>query len=274
MSLIRARYRAVNTIMNLPRGGYTPSAEVAAYLAKLTAEGFALPSVANQQLLDTFVASLKSAGAWASLDVIQMWAQDSNSVNAGRVNLKNPSDSLATLYNAVTFTNKVGIAGDGVSAYVDTGYAPSTYGGNYADNDAMIGAYVFQQSTSSSAEFISNSGVGGSLRLRNSNSAVQRINTTSNLSSNVNFATTGFLAIHKTSALNVVAQVNTTTSANTYPFDGTTVASGNVVLFAQTGLAAYVNSGIGLFMLGGEQSTLTTEISNAVNAYITGVAAL
>ena len=250
------------------------SAELTAWINKLNTEGFTLPSAANLTLMDAFITALKSAGAWASLDVIQMWAQDSNSVNAGRVNLKSPSDTLATLYNAVTFTNKVGIAGDGVSAYVDTGYVLSTYGGNYANNDAMIGAYVFQQSTVAAHEFISNSGANGALRLRNSNSGVQRVNCNSNLSPAINFGTTGFLAIHKTAAQSLTAQVDTTTTTHTYGSDTTNTPDGNVVLFAQTGLAAYVDAGIGLFMLGGEQSTLTTEISNAVNAYITGVAAL
>jgi hypothetical protein len=261
------------SIGRVSRGGFV-GPEVTAWIARLNAEGFDVPSAANLALLDTFVSALKSTGAWPGLDIIEIWAQDTASANAGRVNLVRPSDTLATLYNAISFTTKVGIQGDGVSAYVDTGYVPSTYGGNYADNDAMIGAYVFQQSTVGAHEFISNSGDNGALRFRNSNSAVQRVNCASNISPAVNFGATGFLAVHKTAALSLTAQVDTTTTTHTYGSDTTNTPNGNVVLFAQAGLAAYVDAGIGVFMLGGEQSTLTTEISNAVNAYITGVAAL
>ena len=249
--------------------------EVTAWIAELATQGFASPSAANLSLLDTFVSALKSAGVWTGLDIVEVWAQDSGSANAGRVNLVSPSDTLATLYNAVAFTDKVGIQGDGVSAYVDTGFTPSTYGGGYSDNDAFIGAYVFSQSTVTAHEFISNSGANGALRIRNSNSVVQRINCVSNnLTTAVGFGTTGFLGIHKTSNLNVIAQVDSTTSSHSYGFDSTTTPDGNIVLFAQTGLAAFVDAGISIFMAGSEQSANASALNTAVSNYLTAVAAL
>ena len=261
--LNRGRFRAL---------GYGP--EVTAWIARLNTEGFDVPSAANLALLDTFVSALKSAGVWEGFDIVEVWAQDSGSANAGRVNLVSPSDTLATLYNAVAFTDKVGIQGDGVSAYVDTGFTPSTYGGNYSDNNTFIGAYVFSQSTVTSHEFISNNGANGALRIRNSNSGVQRVNCNSNLTPAINFGTTGFLGVHKTSNLNVIAQVDSTTSSHTYGSDTTTTPDGNIVLFSQAGLAAFVDAGISIFMAGSQQSANASALNVAVSNYLTAVAAL
>lgn len=248
--------------------------EVTAWIARLNTEGFAVPSAANLSLLDTFVSALKSAGAWTGLDVVEVWAQDSNSANAGRVNLVSPSDTLATLYNAITFTNKVGVQGDGVSAYIDTGFTPSTYGGNYSNNDVSIGAYVFSQSTVTAHEFISNDGANGALRIRNANTGVQRINCTSNLSPAVSFGTTGFLMAHKTSALNVTSQVDATLTSHVYGSNTTTTPDGNVILFAQGGLAAFCDPGISIFIAGGNISSSALSVNTAVSNYLTAVAAL
>jgi hypothetical protein len=247
-------------------GGYTPSAEVAAYLAKLTTEGFALPSVANQQLLDTFVAALKSAGAWDSLDVIQMWAQDSNSVNAGRVNLKSPSDTLATLYNAVAFTNKVGIAGDGASAYVDTGFNPTTYGGNYASGYNFNAVWVTSTGTSFSS--LMGEAIASTFRVTNTNSTSHRIH--SGNTGSIDMSGTGWVAVNKKTTTTASAFKDTTETAitgmlNYFPDD-------NRVLFrTQT---SYNDSGIAIYMAGADMTALNTAIRTAVSNYITGVAAL
>lgn len=248
-------------------GGYTPSAEVAAYLAKLTTEGFALPSVANQQLLDTFVAALKSAGAWASLDVIQMWAQDSNSANAGRVNLVSPSDTLATLYNAVTFTNKVGIAGDGVSAYVDTGYNPFTYGGNYVSVSNFNAVWV--SAAASGVTAVMGEASSASIRVYNENTSNHRVHCT--ISGAIDLSGTGWIAANKSSTTAGTLFKDTTANA----FSGgvsLSIPNENRVLFRTIG--TYNDSEIAIYMAGADMTALNTAIRTAVSNYITGVAAL
>lgn len=250
--------------------GRTPSvgygAEVTAWITRLNTEGFVVPSAANLSLLDTFVSALKSAGAWTGLDVVEIWAQDSNSADAGRVNLVNPSDTLATLYNAITFTNKVGVQGDGVSAYIDTGYNPSTYGGNYVSGSNFNAVWVNSAASSITAVM---GDASNPFRIYNAATSNHRVHCT--VSTLIDLSGTGWVAANKNS-----------TTAGTL-FKGTTANafSGGVALgipnenrlllrFSTT----YSDAGIGIYMAGANQTANNTAIRTAVNNYLTAVAAL
>lgn len=245
--------------------------EVTAWIARLNTEGFTLPSAANLSLLDTFVSALKSAGAWTGLDLLEIWAQDSNSVNAGRVNFKNPSATVGTIYNAVTFTNKVGITGDGVSAYVDTGYNPADNGVNFTQNDASFGAFVVDRGTS---DYLLGLIDSDNTRYRPRTITNQRLNTASNIS----FATAqqeGFSGIHRTSSSNVNnLQTDGTIGANvastsTAPLS----ADGNLSIFRSR--INYSNGAVGVVYAGASfTSGEWLAFRNAVVTYINAVAAL
>jgi hypothetical protein len=254
--LNRGRFRAF---------GYGP--EVTAWIAQLNTEGFDVPSAANLALLDTFVSALKSAGAWTGLDVIEIWAQDTASANAGRVNLVSPSDTLATLYNAIAFTTKVGIQGDGVSAYVDTGFNPSSHGGNYVTGDNFNAVWVNSVDT----------GVGVLMGYASSNSF--RIYNTSTSShrahcagiSATDLSGTGWVAANKTSATDVSFFKDTTEDSQTAS-TSISIPDENRVLFRSQ--SVYSDAQIGIYLAGSNQVANNTAIRTAVSNYLTAVAAL
>lgn len=249
-----------------PSGGY--SAEVTAWIARLNTEGFALPSAANLALLDTFVAALKSAGAWTGLDVVEVWAQDSNSANAGRVNLVSPSDTLATIYNAVTFTNKVGVQGDGVSAYIDTGYNPSTYGGNYATGNNFNAVWVNTTGVVLTSPLMGEAS-SSTFRVLNASTTTHRVH--SGNTGSVNLSGTGWVAANKTTTTTASLFKDTTETAVSALVD-LAIANQNRVLFRTS--ASYGDSGIGIYMAGANQTANNTAIRTAVSNYLTAVAAL
>jgi len=243
-------------------------AAVQTWIAKLITEGFTSPSSDNLSLLNTFVLALKSAGVWSNLDVIQVWAQDSNSVNAGRVNVVNPSDTLATLYNSVSFTNKVGITGDGVSAYVDTGYNPSTYGGNYASGDNFNGCWVHSGATGLGA--IVGNAVSQNIRIFNAGTSNHRVYSAI-VGSFTDLSGSGWVAANKKT--NATASLFKDTTESTFSgMLNLAIPNENMTLLRSD--AVYTDAGISIYMAGANMTSDNTAIHTAVNNYLTGVAAL
>ncbi len=121
----------------LGRGGATGytfvNAEAAAVSAAMAAAG-ADPSAARDALIDTLVGAWKTAGTWAKRDNIQIYAAHASA--AALINWKNPGTGNATLVNSPTFTTDRGIATDGLTQEIDTGFNPSTFGGSFTQNSA------------------------------------------------------------------------------------------------------------------------------------------
>lgn len=241
--------------------------EVTAWIARLNTEGFTLPSAANLSLLDTFVSALKSAGAWTGLDVVEIWAQDSNSADAGRVNLVSPSDTLATLYNAITFTNKVGVQGDGVSAYIDTGYNPSTYGGNYVAGDNFNAVWV--NSAATGITVVMGQQSGSSYRIYNASTSNHRAHCT--ISGTNDLSGTGWIAANKSST--TAGTLFKDTTANAFS-GGIALSIDNVTRTLLRSVSVYSDAGISIYMAGANQTANNTAVRTAVNNYLTAVASL
>jgi len=119
-------------------GGYDASA--AAYFARL--EGSVSPAV--KTLVNNLVVTLKDDGNWPYIDHLPLMNMP-NEQNA-MVNLKSPSDPLMVNYNSCVHTPYIGIQGNGTTAYIDTNYNPSTYGGNYTRDSAS--SWVFSNTSS------------------------------------------------------------------------------------------------------------------------------
>ncbi len=108
--------------LNLTKGGggYTPAnSEAAALFARFTTP----PTNARKALIDALVGSLKTAGVWAKLDALYLFA--AADAQAARQNW------VQDLYNATavsspTFTSDRGYTGDGAASYVDSNFNPST----------------------------------------------------------------------------------------------------------------------------------------------------
>lgn len=104
--------------------------------------GMTLPSSGVQVLQNQLVIDLKSAGAWAKDDILYVMAQD-GSAEFACLNWKNPINHYLRRINAITFVPNQGLAGDGVSAYLDTRFDPSVDGVNYTLNDASRYFYLY-----------------------------------------------------------------------------------------------------------------------------------
>ena len=175
--------------------------EYAAVLDRATALGYSLPSESVRTKQNTLIASLKSIGVWAKLDVFYVFAQDGGA-DFGTLNWKNPNANQSTLINSPTFVSNEGFTGNGTSSYIDTNYNPSTQGVQYTLNDAS--RYFFPHAFLGTSRMDGNTGVGNnSIRASSVNS--QTINTASNAVV-PSFAYTAVInpkSIHRTSLTSV-----------------------------------------------------------------------
>lgn len=80
-----------------------------------------------------------ATGCGAVLDGLYIFA--TNTTTTANLNLCGTSFGL-TQTGSITFTADQGYTGDGLTGYLDTGFVPSSAGGNYALNSASLGIYV------------------------------------------------------------------------------------------------------------------------------------
>jgi hypothetical protein len=118
-------------------GVFIPDADYQAVLDYATTQGYTLPSASQQLLQNQLVVDLKDGGVWSKLDTFAVFATDGNEDFAliDWIRL-----SQYTAVNSPTFTTNEGFKGDGVAAYVDSGY---NYTGNVTQNDLHFGGYGF-----------------------------------------------------------------------------------------------------------------------------------
>jgi hypothetical protein len=86
----------------------------------------------------TLICGLVTDGVWTKLDFLHVYGTQ-DATNA-LLNLVSSSFS-ATLVNVPSFTADQGFTGDGSTSYINTGFNPSTAGGNYTQNNASFGMY-------------------------------------------------------------------------------------------------------------------------------------
>jgi hypothetical protein len=114
-------------------------ADYKAILDYATAQGYTLPSSGQQTLQNQLVVDLKNGGIWAKLDTFAVFATDGDS-DFALIDWKRLSDYTAI--NSPTFTTNQGFQGDGISAYIDSNFNPSTSGVNYTLNSASFGSLI------------------------------------------------------------------------------------------------------------------------------------
>jgi hypothetical protein len=100
-------------------GGASYSTEALAIFAAFTTP----PTTTRKGLIDTCVVALKTAGIWALLDVLYVFAAADS--QAALINWKNPGTFNGTLVNSPSFTTDVGFTGASTK-YVDSTFNPST----------------------------------------------------------------------------------------------------------------------------------------------------
>lgn len=107
-----------------------------AYSTVVTSRGGSLTT--NELLyLTTFETSVGSDIS----EFDRLWIHGLSDSVAARTSFVNPSSTILTAVNSITFTAGIGYQGNGINQYLDTNFNPSTQGVKYTLNNASIGIY-------------------------------------------------------------------------------------------------------------------------------------
>lgn len=143
--------------------------------------GYTLPSSSQQALQNQLVLWLVNKGIWSKLDLLYIFANNGGA-DFSRINWINPSLFELTAVNSPTFTSNVGWAGNGTSAYLNSGWIASTHAVNYTIAKASYGCKIVAGSAGNSSYRelgVGNGGigVGAYIRARNLSGLIEwRIN--------------------------------------------------------------------------------------------------
>lgn len=88
--------------------------------------------------INTLIVALKAAGVWDKLDVLQVYA--ANSEANALLNWK--ADALNATNNSATFTADRGFAGDAAATWVSTGFNPTSVAGQYIRDSAHMAVWI------------------------------------------------------------------------------------------------------------------------------------
>lgn len=114
------------------RPAYEP--EALALFARMTTP----PDARRKGLINTLIAGLKHAGVWSRLDAFYMLA--AHTAQAACLNWVADAYNLAPVNNPAFEVDR-GYTGNGINAYLDTGFNPVTAGGKFSLNDAHLGVW-------------------------------------------------------------------------------------------------------------------------------------
>ena len=143
-------------------GGSSTDSDYQAVLTKASALGYTAPSAAQQELQNTLITDLKTAGVWDKLDALYVFATDGDSDYA-TLNWKSPSNNEADKVNSPTFTENRGFTGASLK-YIDTNFQQDQ-GVKHKQNNASFGVYTWSDIAETTQNFFSVDG-GGFTRLR------------------------------------------------------------------------------------------------------------
>lgn len=251
-------------------GGFTPScSQSSAFLARAT--GITL--TVDKTRYDTLICGMVTDGTFAKMDAVYIFAAPD--ATTARLNLVSSSFGL-TEHGTVTFSAYHGFTGNGSTGYEDTGFNPSTAGGNYVQNAASLAAYVLTSRTAQNS-YASIGSVGSVASLINpkqaggSGGASYAANQgTINLTS-VNANAQGFWVVSRTASTTAELYMNGAA------FNADTNASGAVS--AQNMFVLADNSGgaqnfsadqlSAAAIGGGLSSTDVTNLSSRINTFMT-----
>jgi hypothetical protein len=228
-----------------------------AVLNRATTLSYNLPTLAQQKLQNTLLMSMKTDGVWAKLDVFYNFANNGGR-DFSRINWKNPSATVATLFNSITFNTNVGFQGNGLDMYIDTNFQLSS-GTNYTQNNASRYVYI----NSASGSIYDGSETFAINTFRSGTSTAQRINQgvvgVSAFAYNTN---QGMKSIHRTSTTNVTLFNGTVSDTRTVS-SAVTVAANQFILRSVLTYGAHT---ISMYAVG---ASLVSENANFITDYQT-----
>lgn len=133
----RARERALERLSRpFGRGRSSSTQSFAVAADTLFAAMTTPPTQQRKVLINNLITALQISGVWAKLDAFYVLA--AQDAQAASLNWKNPATFTLTENGLVTFTANQGYAGDGSTGFLDSGFNPSTAGGNYAQDSAHL----------------------------------------------------------------------------------------------------------------------------------------
>jgi hypothetical protein len=252
-------YSPYNPQMWLLQGSESFDADYQAILNRATTLGYTLPSASVQAKQNTLLASLKSTGVWAKLDVFYVFAQDGGA-DFGTLNWKNPNVNQSTLLNAPTFVSNGGLMGNGTSSYIDTNFNPATQGVQYTQNNASryffahaINTGRFDGNTSGTNSMFL--GVSASQRINaGSNTAVPPIDFTSAVNTK---------SIHRTTLASITAY-NSTTAQIAVQTSAAMTSANQWILRSSTN---YSTNTCAAYAMGASMITEHSDFINTWNTY-------
>ena len=222
------------------------------------------PTLVTSKLQNKLLVDLKTAGVWAKLDSLFVFAGD------GDFDFANVDWKLLQqgTNNSTTYIPNQGITADSTAnAYFDTNFNPFTAGTMYTQNNASRYAYVKDFGDIGAYLSIIDGLSASSLNsIQIGSSVEQRINQNVDLSNPFDYDTTAKMkSIHRTSATSVTL-FNDTTST-TEVVTSATISNDNQLIFRKS--ATYSDGGtIGLYAMGSSMISENTGFVNAVNTYM------
>ena len=117
---------------------YTSSYDAAttAWVSAVTTAGGTV-SATQEGRVNNLITGLKTDGIWSSLDRLWLYAGESSAQQAA-IDIR--SLATSTVHGTLTLSAG-GYTGDGTSGYIDTGFNPTTAGGNFSASAGSIGVY-------------------------------------------------------------------------------------------------------------------------------------
>jgi hypothetical protein len=168
-----------------------------------------LPSPARQQLYANLINGLVADGIWTKLDALVIAAADNPTT--ALTNLVQASFA-PTLVGSTTFTTDRGYStSNPTSIYLSTNYNPSTAGGNFTQNSAMIAAWNITATTTNGSTLRSTAQSNVFIIPYSGGSTSTNLNATSGFSDSDAVAdSSGLILLNRTSSANYTADRNGT----------------------------------------------------------------
>jgi len=234
------------------------------------------PTAARKVRYDALIKALMSASVWAKLDILYVFAAADQAT--ALTNLVQSSYGGA-IHGSVTFSADRGVTSDGSTGYIDAGFTPSTAGGQYALNSAAAGVWSLTAGAAA-ANTARSFGVSDgtenlSLTVRNGSNTIASIVNAVPVTGFANTLTDGLFAISRTSPSGWDVSRNAS-SFGTISQAAIGLPAMSLYLLALNSngtLAGFDNKQLAIFFLGaGLSSTDTTNLYNALHAYLQAVA--
>jgi hypothetical protein len=97
------------------------------------------PTAPRKAIINTAIVALKASGVWARLDGLYVLAAADS--QAAKLNWRAPSTFVATEVSAPAFVADRGFTGDADPSYVETGFNPTTAGGQFVLDSNHMGIW-------------------------------------------------------------------------------------------------------------------------------------